>query len=239
MKSLRLTTFFLCCLLLSSAQTWAAGMDFFKGSLEEAIAKAKAENKLVFVDAYAAWCGPCKMMERSTFKEDVVGDYYNANFINLKLNVDKEENADFVATQGLRSIPYYAFLDGAGKTVHTGLGFIETDDFVALGKKAMNNWKESQMSAEDIAAQVPQAASSFCEIMTPMVSIAKEMEAAGEGEDVSQFQEKAMKQMELLQAFQEQYDGKMANEVFLESFMKELEVQCEEVYTLILSTSEE
>ena len=51
--------------------------------LTTALAKAKAENKLVFIDAYAEWCGPCKMMARDIFPQKEVGDFFNANFINL------------------------------------------------------------------------------------------------------------------------------------------------------------
>ena len=43
------------------------GVNFEKESWSNTLAKAKAENKIVFVDAYTTWCGPCKMMDAKTF----------------------------------------------------------------------------------------------------------------------------------------------------------------------------
>ena len=41
------------------------GIRFEKIPFKEILAKAKKENKLVFIDAMASWCGPCKMMEKN------------------------------------------------------------------------------------------------------------------------------------------------------------------------------
>ena len=46
----------------------AQGINFEKSSFETLLAKAKKEKKLVFVDAYAVWCGPCKLMDKNTRK---------------------------------------------------------------------------------------------------------------------------------------------------------------------------
>ena len=58
------------------------GIKFEKDNWENTLAKAKAENKIVFVDAYTTWCGPCKKMDANTFPDKKVGDFYNKNFIN-------------------------------------------------------------------------------------------------------------------------------------------------------------
>src|SRR5690554_7357569 len=76
--------------LLTSSFIWAPantdepGIKFENLTFEEAIQKAKEENKLIFLDAYAVWCGPCKMMDRTTFKSEEVGKVFNKNFINIK-----------------------------------------------------------------------------------------------------------------------------------------------------------
>ena len=46
-------------------------------TLEQASAKAKAEKKLIFLDAYTKWCGPCKMMARDVFPQEKVGAFMN------------------------------------------------------------------------------------------------------------------------------------------------------------------
>ena len=56
--------------------------------LPQAAAKAKKENKLVFVDCYTQWCGPCKKMARDIFPDAKVGEYMNAKFVNLKIDME-------------------------------------------------------------------------------------------------------------------------------------------------------
>ena len=57
------------------------GIEFFKGTWEEALAEAKAQDKIIFMDAYAVWCGPCKRMAATVFTDKKVGKFYNENFI--------------------------------------------------------------------------------------------------------------------------------------------------------------
>ena len=67
------------------------GISFFNGTLKEAIAKAKAENKFVFFDAYASWCGPCKAMDKEVFTDKTVADYLNAKFVSIRIDMEKGE----------------------------------------------------------------------------------------------------------------------------------------------------
>lgn len=58
---------------------------------DEALAKAKAENKLVFMDCYTSWCGPCKWMATEIFPQKEAGDYFNPKFISVKYDMEKGE----------------------------------------------------------------------------------------------------------------------------------------------------
>ncbi|WP_313100273.1 thioredoxin fold domain-containing protein [Epilithonimonas sp.] len=99
------------------------------------LAKAKAEKKLVFMDAYAAWCGPCKLMEKNVFTDKNVANYYNQNFINAHFDMEKGEGKTLAAKYGIRSYPTLLFLNGEGEIVGKELGYIKTEEFLALGKK--------------------------------------------------------------------------------------------------------
>ena len=66
---------FFTCLWIVCAVTVMAQTDFRHLSYNEAIAAAKAEKKMVFIDFYTSWCGPCKMMMKNVFPQKSVGDY--------------------------------------------------------------------------------------------------------------------------------------------------------------------
>lgn len=56
------------------------GIQFYRGSWEEALALAKSENKLIFLDVYATWCGPCKKLKKYVFSSEKAGNYFNSKF---------------------------------------------------------------------------------------------------------------------------------------------------------------
>ncbi|GGG57874.1 thioredoxin family protein [Epilithonimonas arachidiradicis] len=102
------------------------------------LAKAKAEKKLVFMDAYASWCGPCKLMEKNVFTDKDVADFYNKNFINARVDMEKGEGRDLAMKYGVRSYPTFLFLNGEGEIVGKELGYIQSKEFLALGQKNNN-----------------------------------------------------------------------------------------------------
>src|SRR5688572_7384578 len=59
---------------------------------DQILAKAKSENKYVFVDCYATWCGPCKDMDKNVYPQENVGKFFNAKFISVKVQMDKTSN---------------------------------------------------------------------------------------------------------------------------------------------------
>jgi thioredoxin-related protein len=118
----------------------AQGIDFQSDTLQwtAILAKAKAENKLVFVDAYTQWCGPCKRMAKDVFPQKAVGDVYNAAFINVKMDMEHGEGPAVAMRYGVKAYPTYMFINAAGELVHRGLGSMAADKFIAVGKAASN-----------------------------------------------------------------------------------------------------
>lgn len=112
---------------------------------KELVAKAKKENKIVFIDAYASWCGPCKMMERNVFTQKSVGDYYNSNFVNARFDMEKGEGREIAAKYGVRSYPTYLFLNGDGELVSQNYGYMEGSLFLSMAQdiNSPNNKKGS------------------------------------------------------------------------------------------------
>lgn len=111
---------------------------FQKITFAEAKAKAKAENKLIFLDGYTSWCAPCKWMEGNVFNKKEVFEFYNSNFINTKFDCEVGEGVDIATKYGIRSFPTYLFLDAEGTLVYRTQSRMEVDAFLNEGKQAVD-----------------------------------------------------------------------------------------------------
>jgi thiol:disulfide interchange protein len=136
MKNIKTTGILLAFFMLMSFATKAQGMEFFQGTFNEALAKAAKEKKMVFMDAYTTWCGPCKWMAANTFTDATVGAYFNANFINVKMDMEKGEGPTLARKYAVMAYPTLLFISPSGEVVHKELGAKPADTFIAAGKKA-------------------------------------------------------------------------------------------------------
>lgn len=134
-------SFFLSLCLVSVSLLNAQEISFNHGTWAEIKAKAKAENKLIFVDAYTTWCGPCKAMAKNTFTKTTIASYYNSNFINAKIDMEKGEGIELAKQYNVNCYPNLLYIDGDGNIVHRGAGYLDTTDFLALAKTAQSSDK--------------------------------------------------------------------------------------------------
>lgn len=121
----------------------AQGIEFFHGTWAEALEKAKTEEKIIFVDAFASWCGPCKRMASQTFPDPKAGEYYNANFVNMKIDMEKPENAEFAEKYPVGSYPTLFFIDATGKIVLKEVGAKSVEQLIQSGQKALGKSDKS------------------------------------------------------------------------------------------------
>lgn len=111
------------------------GVKFVKSEmLKPLLEQAKAEGKLVFVDFYASWCGPCKVMDKSVFSEKRMGDFMSENFISYKVNADESHLS---ALYEVKSLPTLLFLDTEGEVIVRKDGALGFNAFKAMGEKAL------------------------------------------------------------------------------------------------------
>ena len=90
-------------IVLSSVAPFAQGVNFQELTLKEACAKAKAENKLVFIDCYTDWCGQCRLMTEEIFTMKEMGDYFNPKYICIKAKAEKTKTVTVGAKEVLIS----------------------------------------------------------------------------------------------------------------------------------------
>ncbi len=114
----------------------AQGVQFETSGWADALKKAKTEKKLIFLDAYTTWCGPCKMMTRNVFPDAEVGSYYNTHFVNVKMDMEKGEGIELSTKYAVTAYPTLLFINADGEVVHRALGYHGVPEFLNLGKKA-------------------------------------------------------------------------------------------------------
>lgn len=137
--------FFIGFLLLTFQCIQAQGIEFFHGTYTEALEKAQKENKLIFMDAFAEWCGPCKRMAATTFKDEKVGKFFNDNFVNVKMDMEKGEGPGLQRKFDVTAYPTLIFINGKGEVVHKAMGAQGNEQLIALGRTAsgkVDNSKE-------------------------------------------------------------------------------------------------
>jgi thioredoxin-related protein len=130
-------------LSLSSISVFAQNKSiaFEHGTFKEIKEKALKENKLIFIDAFTTWCGPCKQMSKNVFTNDTVAAYYNKNFVNAKIDMEKGEGIELAKKYDVRCYPNLLFVDGNGDLVHRTAGSMSAKEFVSLAEETKNTEK--------------------------------------------------------------------------------------------------
>ncbi len=116
----------------------SAQINFEKGNWEAVKAKAKKDGKIIFIDFYTSWCGPCKQMAKNVFTLKDVGEFYNQNFVNYKVDAEKGEGSDLAKKYSIGAFPTLVFTDAGGKFLHQAVGGMRGNDFIELGRTALN-----------------------------------------------------------------------------------------------------
>ncbi|GAB5553526.1 MAG: hypothetical protein Sapg2KO_31170 [Saprospiraceae bacterium] len=111
-------------------------IQFFEGTFEEALATATKENKLIFMDAYTTWCGPCRWMSSNTFTDAAVAEFYNDNFINVKMDMERGEGPALARKYRVMAYPTLLFINPEGEIAHKKMGALPADAFLDLGQFA-------------------------------------------------------------------------------------------------------
>jgi len=106
---------------------------------QDIVAMAKQENKLIFLDAYASWCGPCKWMAANMFTNDSIADYYNKTFICASFDMEKGEGISLRKKYGVRAYPSLIFINPDQNMVHEKVGAAQkVREYIDMAKIAQN-----------------------------------------------------------------------------------------------------
>jgi thioredoxin 1 len=114
------------------------GISFHEGTWEEALKLAEEEGKPIFLDISASWCGPCKKLKASTFPDEEVGKFYNANFINVMVDGEKGEGIELARKFEIRGYPSLIFVDSNGELIAQTTGYRNPEQFIEIGEVIIN-----------------------------------------------------------------------------------------------------
>ena len=145
-------------LLISTTLFSQDGIKFGKQSFAKTLEQAKKENKLIFLDAFASWCGPCKLLDKNVFPKKEVGDYFNANFLNLHIDMEKGEGIEIAKKYSIYSYPTLLFINGDGKVVYKAAGYMSPQELISIAKEAVNpeNTLENKIAKFEAGEKEPE-----------------------------------------------------------------------------------
>ena len=112
-------------------------------TLQEALDKAAAEGKKVFINCHTENCGPCRMMEKNIFPRKECGDYFNANFVCISMDLEKGEGVSIRDKYGIQIYPTYLILNPDGTDICQVMGAVND------AKKFINKIQEAIIAKEN------------------------------------------------------------------------------------------
>jgi thioredoxin-related protein len=110
---------------------------FHEGSWASALNKAEQEKKLIFFDAHASWCRPCKLMKKTVFTDTAVARLFNSHFINIEMDMEKGEGKDLSSVLDIKAYPTLLFINEKGEVKEKKIGFLSAPELLSFAKTAL------------------------------------------------------------------------------------------------------
>jgi thiol-disulfide isomerase/thioredoxin len=179
MKKLFLVLTIVITMALSDGYGQNRSIQFSEKPWSEILAQAKQEKKLIFMDAFASWCGPCKWMAANMFTRDSVADYYNKTFICTHFDMEKGEGVALRSQYNVTAYPSLLYINPDGEMVHKKVGAApRIKDYLDMAITAQNpeeclaaynkKYNDGNLSGEFIARYLGRLADAYIPSSTVM-----------------------------------------------------------------------
>ncbi|MHA7101591.1 thioredoxin family protein [Roseivirga pacifica] len=107
---------------------------------EKAFEKAKADNKVVFVDVYTDWCGYCHKLDNEVYTNEQVISYFNENFINIKFDAETQWGYQKAQAYAVDGYPTLLFLTTNEDVYEEIGGFVPSPTLLAYAEEVQSSW---------------------------------------------------------------------------------------------------
>ncbi|MCB1051915.1 MAG: thioredoxin family protein [Acidobacteria bacterium] len=114
-----------------------AGEDSAYAAYEPALQQAKSENKLLFIDFYAVWCGPCKAFTRDSHSKPEIQSRLE-KVVLAKIDAEKGEGINWAKKFKVQGYPTYCLVSPQGELLDQWAGY-EFNDFQSRFDRALAN----------------------------------------------------------------------------------------------------
>ena len=155
--------------LLTFITTMAQGIAFEPDgtTLEQASAKAKAEGKLIFLDCFTTWCGPCRKMALTVFTQEKVGSAMNPKFVSVKIDMESQYGAPLAKKLQVTAYPTFVIFNADLQEIGRFLGGSEADEFLMRVKeKSSDNSSGTLKERWDAGERDPQFLLAYLKTLT-------------------------------------------------------------------------
>ena len=124
----------------TSSSSPKTGVNFVTSeTLSDVIDMAEKEGKLVFIDFYATWCAPCKMMDKDVFPDKNIAAFFNKNFISYKVDGEKGNGQNLAALYDVKAYPTLVWVDKKGRVMARTEGGTYHTELMELAESALTN----------------------------------------------------------------------------------------------------
>lgn len=117
------------------------GIRFIEADWSKALSEAKKQNKLIFLDAYASWCGPCKLLKKKTFPDKEAGEFFNANYINVAIDMEKGDGPALSEKYAVNAYPTLIITDADGTILTYTKGYLNPKQLIEFGEQGLKQKK--------------------------------------------------------------------------------------------------
>ena len=128
-------------ILCSCISLPAQDIQFSHENFASVSARAKKEKKLIFIDFYTVWCGPCRKMAAEVFKQPAVAELYNSKFVNYKLDAERGEGIALAKKYEVAYYPSFVFIDADGNLYNKSVGYQKDSAFMALARQTQKDFE--------------------------------------------------------------------------------------------------